>query len=241
MLCGFFYLFVFIFGVHKNSQSILKFFFISLALILATFLLGTWQLQRLEWKNNLIKNFDSLKKTSAIELSQANIKEFTKIKVQGTINRNKKIFFPAKTLNGKVGLRISSEFTAENGNKYLLDEGWFSNLEYEYFRDNSDIFKENIIGYIRYPRKQKIFTPDNNIENNEWYTYDLKNISNFFSSSISEVFFIKKMSPVKENFLFNSNHEHQFRNNHLQYAITWFCMSLAFFIIFLVYVKKNNK
>ena len=30
------------------------------------------------------------------------------------------------------------------------------------------------------------------------------------------------------------------RNNHLQYAITWFVMSFAFFVLFLVYLKKNK-
>ena len=29
-------------------------------------------------------------------------------------------------------------------------------------------------------------------------------------------------------------------NNHLQYAITWFLMSFAFFVLFLVYLKKNK-
>ena len=37
----------------------------------------------------------------------SNKKEFIKIKSTGIINRNKKIFFPAKTLNGKSGTRLA--------------------------------------------------------------------------------------------------------------------------------------
>ena len=242
MLFGFSYLFAYISGVHKNFLLFFFFFFfVSTLLSVKTFLLGFWHLHLRECKNNLIKNFDSLKKMPAIEISQASLSEFKKIKVRGTINRNKKIFFPSKTLDSKVGIRIASEFIADSGEKYLIDEGWFVNSKFEYFKNNSDIFREYIVGYIRYPREPKMFTPNNNIKNNEWYTYDLKKINKYFSSSINQNFFIKKMNPKRENFLFHSNHEYQFRNNHLQYAITWFCMSFVFFIMFLVFIKKNKK
>ena len=167
MLFGFSYLFVFIFGVHKKSKSSFKLILISLALILTTFLLGVWQLQRLQWKNSLIINFDELKKSHAIELSLDVKKEFIKIKSKGVINRKNKIFFPAKTKNGQVGIRLASEFISDNGDIYLIDEGWFKNLDLEYFKNNNDSFEENIIGYIRLPRDKKFFTPNNNIINNE--------------------------------------------------------------------------
>ena len=240
MLFGFFYLFVFIFGVHKKTKSLFKPIFISIVLIFLTFLLGIWQLQRLSWKNSLIQNFDELKISDAINLSLATNKEFIKIKSKGTINRNNKVFFPAKTYNGKVGVRLASEFISDDGEIYLIDEGWFINSDYEYFKNNTDIFEEDILGYIRFPRDAKLFTPKNNIVNNDWYTYDLKEISNFFSSSLNQVFFIKKINTNKESFLISSNYEHQFRNNHMQYAITWFCMSFSFLIMFLVYLKTNK-
>ena len=203
-------------------------------LIIVTFILGIWQLYRLDWKNTLIQNFEELNLSVAIDLSLAPKNEFFKIKAKGIINRNNKIFFPVKTYKGKVGARLASEFISENGDTYLIDEGWFSNSDFEYFKDNNDIITENIVGYIRFPVEEKFFTPENNQANNEWYTYNLEEINNFFSSSLNKVFFIKKMNTNKETFLIPSTHEHQFRNNHMQYAITWFCMSFAFIIMFLV-------
>ena len=203
-----------------------------------TLSLGIWQLKRLDWKNSLIKKFSDSESSKPINLNEASIREFIKIKAVGTINRNKKIFFPSKTLDGKVGMRLASELTLDNGKKYLIDEGWFENSYYNYFKDNNDIFNVNILGYIRFPRESKFFTPQNNLQKNEWYTYDLVNIKNFFSLPLNQVFFIKKTNPNKEDFLISSNLEHKFINNHLQYAITWFCMSLAFIILFLVYLKK---
>ena len=72
------------------------------------------------------------------------------------------------------------------------------------------------------------------------YTYNLEEIRNFFSSNLNQTFFIKKLNLNKEDFLIPSSHKHQFRNNHLQYAITWFCMSFAFFIMLLIYYRKDK-
>lgn len=240
MSFGFFYLFVFIFGVHKKLQLLIKPVFISIVLILTTFSLGVWQLQRLNWKNSLIENFKELKTSDAIELSVVAKREFIKIKSKGIINRNNKIFFPAKTYKGQVGIRLASEFISENGTIYLIDEGWFNNSDFEYFKRNNDIHEVNITGYIRLPRKPNFFTPKNDLIHNEWYTYNLEEIRNFFSSNLNQTFFIKKLNLNKEDFLIPSSHKHQFRNNHLQYAITWFCMGFAFFIMFLVYLKKDK-
>ena len=214
--------------------------FITFILILTTCSLGYWQLQRLSWKNNLIKSFNEFNISDPIDLSPTLNKEFVKIKSEGIIYRNHKIFFPAKTYNGKVGYRLASKFISNKGDTYLIDEGWFSNSDFKYFQNNTDIFNVNLLGYIRYPIKRKLFTPNNNKINNEWYTYDLKEISNYLSSPINKIIFIKKINSNKENFLIPSSYKHQFNNNHLQYAITWFSMSFAFLIMFLVYVKKNK-
>ena len=75
---------------------------------------------------------------------------------------------------------------------------------------------------------------------NEWYTYNLKEIEEYLDVKINQKYFIKNMSDSEEAFLIPSDLSPTFRNNHLQYAITWFVMSFAFFVLFLVYLKKNK-
>ncbi len=175
------------------------------------------------------------------KMKYPNIEEFTKIISKGRIDRSKKIFFPAKTNNGKNGIRIASILTDNHGNNYLIDEGWFSKEKYDYFKKNNIIINAEIIGYIRYPTQKKIFTPENSLKNNEWYYYDLEQIQNYFGVKINQKFFIKNMSNYSENFLIPSSINHNFINNHLQYAITWFLMSISFCIIFLIYFFRNFK
>ena len=105
---------------------------------------------------------------------------------------------------------------------------------------NNSIFNEEIVGYIRFPRDVKLFTPKNNIISNEWYTYNLNQIESFLNIIINKDYFIKNMTVHNELFLIPSELKPSFRNNHLQYAITWFLMSFSFFVLFLVYLKKNK-
>ena len=122
---------------------------------------------------------------------------------------------------------------------FLIDEGWYPKENHSYFLTNNKIESKELIGYIRYPRKAKLFTPKNNITANEWYTYNLTEIGDYLGIKINQKYFIKNMSSPAETFLIPSKLKPTFRNNHLQYAITWFLMSFAFFVLFLVYLKKK--
>ncbi len=208
--------------------------------------LGIWQLDRLKWKEELIYNFNNLQDQKPLSLSMGKMKypsieEFTKIISRGTINRSKKIFLPAKTNNGKNGIRIGSLLTDNHGNNYLIDEGWFPENKYEYFKNNNQIINVEIIGYIRFPTQKKMFTPENSEKLNEWYYYDLQQIQDYIGVKINQKFFIKNMSKYSEDFLVPSSIKHNFTNNHLQYAITWFLMSISFGAIFFVYYLRTFK
>ena len=188
----------------------------------------------------MIITFKDTSSKLPIELKLAEKNEFIKITVYGEINRKYKIFFPAKTLNGKNGFRLASILKTNLGENILIDEGWYSKENHKYFLANEKILGKQIIGYIRYPRKAKFFTPKNNFTTNEWYTYNLNEIENYLDIKINKKYFIKNMSDPEESFLIPSELRPNFRNNHLQYAITWFLMSFAFFVLFLVYLKKNK-
>ena len=126
------------------------------------------------------------------------------------------------------------------GENILIDEGWYAEDNHKYFLNNKKVFTKEITGYIRFPRKAKLFTPKNNFVSNEWYTYNLEEIERYLDIKINKKYFIKNMSDLEESFLVPSELIPTFRNNHLQYAITWFLMSFAFIVLFLVYLKKNK-
>ena len=96
-------------------------------------------------------------------------------------------------MNGKSGFRLASILQTIDSENILIDEGWYNQDKHEYFLKNDKIFSKEIIGYIRYPRKAKLFTPENNFITNEWYTYNLSEIEEFLGVKINKKYFIKNM------------------------------------------------
>ena len=72
---------------HKFLFSVFVIFF-----ILVFILLGTWQIIRLNWKNNLILEIETSLKNPPIELSEENITNYLKIKTSGSIDFEKQIY-----------------------------------------------------------------------------------------------------------------------------------------------------
>ena len=72
---------------HKFLFSVFIIFFIFVFIAL-----GTWQIIRLNWKNNLILEIENSLKNPPVELSQSNKENFLKIKTSGTINFEKQIY-----------------------------------------------------------------------------------------------------------------------------------------------------
>ena len=134
-------------------------------------------MQRLEWKEKIIDEFNEQKDQKPLSLSMGkmkypNIDEFTKVITLGTVDRSKKIFFPAKTLNGVSGVRIASLLSDNHGNNYLIDEGWFEQSRYDYFKDNNEIingeiFESRYKTYLDMLKDQNIYRKSDESSNSE--------------------------------------------------------------------------
>ena len=72
---------------HKFLFSVFIIFF-----ILVFIALGSWQIIRLNWKNNLILEIENSLKNPPVELSQSNKENFLKIKTSGIIDFEKQIY-----------------------------------------------------------------------------------------------------------------------------------------------------
>jgi cytochrome oxidase assembly protein ShyY1 len=66
---------------HKFLFSVFVIFFICVFIAL-----GSWQIIRLNWKNNLILEIESSLKNPPVELSKSNMENYLKIKTNGTID-----------------------------------------------------------------------------------------------------------------------------------------------------------
>ena len=86
---------------HKFLFSVFVIFF-----ILVFISLGSWQIIRLNWKNNLILEIETSLKKPPVKLSESNVTNYLKIKTSGSIDFEKQIYLYNLNENGTPGFEV---------------------------------------------------------------------------------------------------------------------------------------
>ena len=103
---------------------------VSLPALLVLVGLGSWQLQRLQWKNDLITSFESRAAAAAIAVPAADAGlddvEFRRLSLDGTFQHDQEVFLTGRTYEGNAGFHIVTPFQLDDGRTILINRGWVS-------------------------------------------------------------------------------------------------------------------
>ena len=80
--------------------------------------MGSWQLIRLNWKNNLIIEIEDSLKNLPVELDKSNVKNYLKIKTSGSVDLDKQTYLYNLNDNGTPGFEVINPILIDN-EKYL--------------------------------------------------------------------------------------------------------------------------
>ena len=204
-------------------------------------LLGTWQIKRLNWKNNLINEVTNSisKKPQRVDLKNIDINsQYLSVVFEGQFLDNEiHVLFSLKPYG--PGFKIIKPFKLKSGEIILVDLGFVKESDKNNYRN---IKETKIMGNIFFPNETDYFTPSPNLTKNIWFSRDLEKMSSFLNSNpkmhilssdlnISDIV----VTPLNPNFV----------NNHLQYLVTWFSMAAAwlFMSVYLIsrVVSKHRK
>ena len=103
---------------HKFLFSVFVIFF-----VLVFVSLGTWQIIRLNWKNNLIFEIENSLKNPPVELSNINHENYLRVKTSGNIDFEKQIYLYNLNENGTPGFEVINPLSVNQKN-YLINRGW---------------------------------------------------------------------------------------------------------------------
>ena len=91
--------------------------------VLVFIALGTWQIIRLNWKNNLILEIENSLKNSPVELNRNKIENYLKIKTSGIIDFDKQIYLYSLNDSGIPGFEVINPILIMD-ESYLINRGW---------------------------------------------------------------------------------------------------------------------
>ena len=229
----------------KQQFELLPFIFVSITLILLISF-GNWQLKRLEEKENFITNIENNIANSAIALSSFKTlpPNYSKISISGQFLPNKDIYLYGRrtAYPEKDGYYLLSAFAAENDQIYMVSRGWFPHSIKDTLDTSTAPPIENIEGIILPSEKKNFFVPENDQKNNIWFTLDLKMATevlgttdeNFYIMQINSNSLPEGVAPL------TTKHLSKVRNDHLEYAITWYSLAGCLFIMFVIYSRKKK-
>ena len=218
---------------------------LGLAILLS---LSGWQLKRLSWKKNLIETrIDRYEKNSKEldELKDISNSEFYKVNVVGSFLNNKEMFMPALSKNGNNGFHILVPIKLLDGKTIIYDTGWVPTHKKEQATrtenlDDNISIKESV---IRLPGRKGKYQPDNELENNFWFFVDTEEMSKYLNLNVEKEFYLEAANDGPEGYPLGGQTRIYIRNNHLQYAITWFliaCTLLGVFLAASIKIEKSN-
>ncbi len=210
--------------------------------------LGFWQVQRLEWKLGLIEQIETraFMDPAALPENTANLEdiEYQSVALTGQFNNDQEMTKYSVGPNGEPGYDLYTPFYSRDGQVIIVNRGWvpeFQKLQQDRPSTlvNGDV---NITGLLRKPGEKLWYGPENEPENNNWYFGDLsamamaQNIDNIYPMYL----YAAKMDG-DNSFPVAGRTEFNIVNNHLDYALTWFGLSIVLIVIYLIaHIKKKE-
>jgi len=210
--------------------------------------LGTWQYQRLQWKNSLIADLDGqynalpmksavLSRTRMMEAAQLQERPFLVDKISGRLLGDKTIFMGPRSINGQSGYDVITPVSIDDG-VVLAHLGWVKETD----RARLSFPRGMIMmhGIARKPDHSR-FAGGNSPENDLWFHVNIEQIAQARAlNNVSPlVFFAYDITPPIEA-LRIANTRWYPRNKHAQYMLFWYGMALAWIAVFMLAYRRSR-
>ncbi|KAI0275040.1 SURF1-domain-containing protein [Gloeopeniophorella convolvens] len=242
-----------------KRSSLLSPTMITLGLIpVLTFALGTWQVQRLKWKIDLIDELSEKLEREPIPLPSrinlAVIPEFVyrKVILRGRWDLGHSMLLGPRVWDSKSGFHLIMPLVRDNGSTVLVDRGFVSESTAAKKLFSTPEGEVEVHGMLRDSQARNNFTPDNHPEKGEWFWADVAAMADYAGGESSNV------QPVLVEEIFEGHAGDaamrlskgvpigkvpivDIRNAHASYVATWYSLSALTTFMFVRLLLKQRR
>jgi surfeit locus 1 family protein len=223
---------------------------ITLPMLIALVGLGVWQLERLEWKEDLIRERQSRSRAPAMALPDSLDRpaslEYQAVRVRGRFLHASEFYLAARTFEGRVGLHVVTPLALDNGRLLLVDRGWIPDGHRDpATRPEGQVPGEvDLTGLVRRPgwNGPTWLEPDNQPNENLWFWVDPGAMAAAagLDRVIAEIYLDAGPAENPGGWPKGGQTRIDLPNDHLQYTLTWFTLALALAVIYVVYHLRRD-
>lgn len=214
---------------------------LGLVLLFTLLALGTWQVQRLYWKEGLLQTIDQRTHAAPVPLGEVEKRfaatgdvDYTPVTVTGTfLHRGERHFFA--TWEGQSGFDVFTPLHLEDGRFVLINRGFVPyDLKDAAKRPQSQLAGQvTVTGLARnpLPAKPSMMLPDNDPHKNIFYWKDraaMAASAGLLAGAGLVPFFVDAdATPNPGGLPVGGVTVIDLPNSHLQYAVTWYGLAAA--------------
>ncbi|GJQ71135.1 Surf1 [Trypoxylus dichotomus] len=230
----------------KKRREIGPFGWFLLSIPAATFALGTWQIKRKAWKENLIITLKERKHATPTllpsTLDEIQKLEYFPVHVKGQFQHDKEIYIGPRSLliegdaSTKSSLISKGQTTnqgylvvtpfqlADRDETILVNRGWVpaKNKDPKTRQQGQIQGQVDVIGVVRLHENRPNFMPKNREGSSIWYYRDLEQMSNI--TGASPIFLDATNDFDVEGGPVGGQTRISLRNEHFSYIITWYSL-----------------
>lgn len=211
--------------------------------------LGTWQLQRLDWKENLIAERQGRAQEPAVALPAEIVDpaglEFRRVRLSGRFSHGKELYLGARSHQGSVGVHVVTPLVTADGRTVLVDRGWVPEaLKAPESRAAAQIegavVQEGLLrlgGWKGYD----FVRPENLPAENFWFWIDLPAMAGHLGLENPVTALYVEAGPAENpgGYPLGGQTRMEIRNDHLQYAMIWYALAVALLVIYVLHQSRR--
>ncbi|MEO3428390.1 SURF1 family protein [Pelagibius sp. CAU 1746] len=219
---------------------------LALAILLG---LGTWQMQRLFWKEGEIAKRHERSQPPGIQLpddfSDIEALEFTRVNLKGRFLHGQEFYLGARTENGRVGLNVVTPFALDDGRAILINRGWVP----EDKRDPAARAEGQLQGEVEISallrsdgwKGLEFAKPPNDPEERFYFWPDLPVMADYVDRPIiTAVYADAVASDIPGGLPIGGQTRIRLKNDHLEYAITWYSFAVILAVIYVLFHYRRE-
>jgi len=210
--------------------------------------LGTWQLERKSWKENLIETLTSrLKAEPGVlpaaadwPLLNADNAEFNRVRLKVMFSKSTDalVYSSGSALRDDVkgqGYFVFSPAKLVDGRSVVVNRGFTVDRKYPQLEG-----AQEIVGVLRWPESPSLFVPERGSSDTIWFARDHLAMARELGWGDVAPFYVEQEAPVPPGGVPHpSALTVRLRNDHLQYAITWYGIALVLIVMTVLLVRRR--
>ena len=219
----------------------------TLAALVLLVSLGTWQMNRLHWKEALIaERYAALAAPAEPLPADADWPawEFRRVEVQGTFRHDLEQLYGASGRGGQLGHHVLTPLVRPDGTALLVDRGWVpaDRSHPATRREGQPAGPVAIAGIARYRGEDTSnwFTPANQPDQAMWFSYDIAALGRAVGLPLLPVVVEADDRPNPGGLPIGGLTHIQLPNDHLQYAITWYGLALTLVAVYVSFSLRRG-